>query len=72
MAHTCHAKNCKVEVPPSMFMCKPHWYRLPRRLRNAVWDAYVPGQEDRKDPSGEYIDIAREAIDWLEQHGGSE
>jgi hypothetical protein len=63
--HTCHAKSCTVEVPPAMFMCKPHWYRLPRTMRRAVWVAYVPGQEVRKDPSAHYLQVARTAIDYL-------
>jgi TRAP-type C4-dicarboxylate transport system substrate-binding protein len=54
-----------------MFMCKDHWRRLPKRYRDAVWAAYVEGQEVRKDPTPEYLDAARQAIDWIEQHGGS-
>lgn len=62
MKHTCHAKRCTVSVPPKMFMCKRHWYMVPRDLRAAIWATYVPGQEIRKDPTSEYLDTAMEAI----------
>lgn len=43
MAHTCHAIACDVPVPPAMLMCKPHWFRVPRALRNDVWREYENG-----------------------------
>jgi hypothetical protein len=46
-----------------MFMCGKHWRMVPKPLRDAVWATYVPGQEIRKDPTPEYLDITREAID---------
>lgn len=65
MAHTCHARNCERATPPRMFMCAPHWRRLPQRFKDAIWAAYSPGQERRMDPSREYLDAAREAVNWL-------
>lgn len=43
MAHTCHAIECEVPVPPAMLMCKPHWFRVPLALRNRVWKEYNNG-----------------------------
>mgnify|MGYP001598665579 CR=1 FL=1 len=43
-------------------MCKPHWYMVPMPLRRAVWKAYEEGQEIRKDPTVEYLDVMRAAI----------
>lgn len=63
--HTCHATGCTVAVPPKMFMCRSHWFALPKALRDAIWRTYRPGQEIRKDPSPEYLDAAREAIAYL-------
>jgi hypothetical protein len=63
--HTCHAAGCSTPVPPKMFMCRRHWFMLPKVMRDAVWATYVPGQEVRKDPSREYIDASTEAIRWL-------
>lgn len=67
--HTCHWPGCEKQVPPAMWGCKPHWFALPKWLRNRVWEAYVPGQERRMDPSAEYLDVAREVQDWIEQAG---
>ena len=61
-AHTCHAEGCEVTVPPRMLMCRNHWRLVPKRLQTAVWDAYVPGQERRKDPTPEYLDAAMAAV----------
>ena len=63
--HTCHAEDCDTPVPPRMFMCRYHWFMLPRSMRNAIWREYVPGQEQRKDPSEGYVRVATEAVKWL-------
>lgn len=63
--HLCHARGCKTPVPPLMFMCKPHWFMLPQRMRDAVWAEYVPGQEERKDPTPEYLAVTMECIDYV-------
>lgn len=70
MIHTCHANGCTSRVPPKMFMCRDHWMRLPKRMRDAVWENYVPGQEVRKDPTVEYLRVTREAITWLSKAEG--
>lgn len=62
MRHTCHARDCKTAVPPKMFMCKRHWYMVPKHLRDAIWANYRPGQEITKDPSSEYLEVAMQAI----------
>lgn len=68
MAHLCHAKNCKITVPPRMFMCRKHWFKLSAPIRHAIWEHYVPGQEARKDPSAEYLAIAQVAINYVAAH----
>lgn len=68
--HVCHAMGCEVKTPPSLFMCKPHWFMLPKRLQNAIWNTYVPGQERTKTPSVEYLTAAKEAIAWLAKAEG--
>ena len=66
MAHLCHAKGCPAPVPPKMFMCKPHWFMLPKATRDRVWAVYRPGQEITKDPSNAYMDVTTRAIAWLD------
>jgi len=63
--HLCHAKNCKVQVPPSMFMCRDHWYMLPKVMRDILWALYSPGQEITKTPSQDYLEHAQECIDYV-------
>lgn len=63
--HTCHWPGCNKQVPPAMWGCKPHWFRLPARLRNAIWNAYGIGQEVTMTPSREYLDVATEVQRWI-------
>ena len=63
MTHSCHARRCPVTVPPRMLMCPLHWRMVPKRLQRLVWDTYQPGQEQRKDPTMEYLAAAEAAID---------
>lgn len=60
--HTCHAEGCRKTVSERMHMCKSHWWMVPKPLRDALWDAYVHGQEIRKDPSSEYLVAAERCI----------
>lgn len=66
--HQCHCPHCTTAVPPRLFGCKSCWYALPKRLRDAIWDTYVPGQEVRKDPSPEYLAAAHTAVEWLREN----
>lgn len=63
--HTSHWPGCERQVPPAMWGCKGHWFKLPQYLRDAIWEAYVPGQEIRMDPSEEYLDVAYEVQCWI-------
>lgn len=65
MTHTCHAMNCKRVVSPKMFMCLTHWRMVPNFLQREIWAAYIPGQEIRKDPTPEYLDVARRVIEFV-------
>jgi hypothetical protein len=62
MTHRCHAEGCDQQIPPRLFMCADDWRLVPPALQRAIWRAYVPGQEVRKDPTTEYVVVAREAI----------
>lgn len=63
--HTCHATNCKTPVPPAMFMCRRHWFSLPKRLRDRIWATYREGQEDDWQPSRAYCLTAIECVKFL-------
>lgn len=70
MSHLCHASHCRVEVPPSKFMCKKHWAMLPKKMQDDIWNAYKDGQEILKLPSREYARIAVRAVFWLAKKEG--
>lgn len=44
-----------------MWGCKPHWFMLPKELRDRIWGTYRPGQEIEQNPSDEYLAAARAA-----------
>lgn len=68
MNHHCHAKHCKVEVPPKMLMCYKHWKLVPQPLQSAVWEHYQRGQEERMvAPTSEWHEAADAAIDHVYQ-----
>lgn len=64
--HTCHAKDCEIQVHPAYFMCFSHWKMVPADLQKQIWLHYQPGQEKGQvRPSKEYLQIAREAINYV-------
>lgn len=65
MPHTCHATECNVAVPPEMFMCKRHWFALPKRLRDRIWATYRLGQCDDWNISHDYADAARKCVVFI-------
>ena len=62
LEHTCHARLCSVAVPPERLMCKRHWFKVPKKIRDAVWATYRPGQCDDKQPAAEWHRAADAAI----------
>jgi hypothetical protein len=70
--HSCHWPGCTVQVAPALWGCKPHWMRLPQRLRQRIWAAYQPGQERTLTPSDEYLEAAKAVDEWIAAHSGPE
>ncbi len=66
--HTCHWPGCGKKVPPAMWGCRPHWFSLPKNLRDRIWATYRPGQEITKTPSPAYMDAAKEVQAWIAQN----
>lgn len=48
-----------------MWGCKPHWFALPKPIRDEIWRTNRPGQEISKTPSPDYLTAARAARDWI-------
>jgi hypothetical protein len=67
-AHDCHWPGCGKQVPPAMWGCSQHWFKIPRVLRTKLWFAYRAGQEDTFDPSAEYLAVAKEIQAWIVEY----
>jgi hypothetical protein len=70
-AHHCHWPGCDRQVPPAMWGCKIHWYRLPAEIRRDIWNAYRPGQERTQTPSRAYVEAAQRAQEWIAAYGAN-
>ena len=66
--HHCHWPGCAMQVPPAMWGCSSHWYRLPAALRNLIWHTYRPGQEVTMTPSDAYVRAAAKVQAWIAEH----
>lgn len=68
--HACHWPGCETQIPPAMWGCSHHWYRLPAAIRTRIWSTYRIGQERVGSmPSAEYIAAAKAAQEWIAQNG---
>lgn len=67
--HGCHWPGCDKQVPPAMWGCKPHWFKLPKRLRDRIWLTYAIAQEMDMSPSEDYLAAAQDVQDWIAAHG---
>jgi hypothetical protein len=63
--HVCHWPGCETQVPPAMWGCRGHWFKLPKALRDKVWETYRPGQEIDRRPSEAYMNVANEVQAWI-------
>lgn len=63
--HECHWPGCAKQVPPAQWGCGPHWFKLPKYLRDLIWATYRPGQEISMTPSAEYLDAANAVQQWI-------
>lgn len=41
--HQCPVAACTVAVDAAYLMCRAHWQRVPKPLRDAVWATYADG-----------------------------
>ena len=72
--HHCAALDCAAKIPRKMLMCKPHWYALPKPMRDAIWSNYQEGQENEGGPrlSASYVDNVRAAVAYLSEKDGKQ
>lgn len=67
--HGCHWTGCTKQVPPAVWGCSQHWFKLPSGLRAQMWAAYEIGQEVSMTPSDEYLDVAQRIEEWITANG---
>ena len=63
--HHCHWPGCNEQVPPAMWGCRAHWFKLPKPLRDRIWATYDPGQEIDGSPTEAYLDAAEAVQEWI-------
>ncbi len=68
--HSCHWPGCPKQVPPAMWGCREHWYKIPKDLRDRIWSTYRPGQEIDMNPSTAYLAAANAVQEWIEEQTG--
>jgi hypothetical protein len=61
-----------MRVPPEMFMCRRHWFSLPKAMRDAIWRTYRAGQCDDWNISAGYADAASAAVRFIAAKEGRE
>jgi hypothetical protein len=55
----CAVSGCAEQIDPSRLMCRGHWYRVPRELRDLVWATWRSGDGAL---SPEHLEAVRLAI----------
>jgi hypothetical protein len=68
-AHLCPVGGCRAKVRRDRLMCAPHWYQVPRPLRDAVWAAWQSGAGAGTPAHTAAITAAIAAVDRLRGHG---
>jgi len=61
--HRCKWNGCHRTIASTLYMCAEHWFRLPRALRNELWDGYRRGIT-----SNQYVAADEQIQDWVALH----
>jgi hypothetical protein len=66
--HDCAAPGCRKSVKSDQLMCKRHWYKVPKDLRDEVWATWRNVKRDRES----YHDARDRAIKSLLKKDGAD
>lgn len=69
MTGVCQLPTCETRVGRGQLMCRPHWFKVPQRLRqevNAAWRLFRKGSEHRI----AYFEVRDEAIRVVAEQEG--
>jgi hypothetical protein len=56
---SCRIPACPASVAPGRLMCRPHWYQVPKLLRDRIWATWQSGAGAL---SPEYRQAVRDAV----------
>jgi len=65
-AHLCPVGGCQQDVRADRLMCRPHWYQVPKPLRDTVWATWRSGEAARSPEHAAAIRAAIVAVDLAE------
>lgn len=66
MNHHCHANGCTWATERRLFMCLPHWRKVPSHLQAAVWAAYrAQPNATQRARSIDYMQACAEAVEHV-------
>jgi len=69
--HKCAAEGCEKIVPSDMLMCRKHWFKVPKDIRDRVWASYRGGMDAEYDVAvAAAVDAIRKREDDAEDEGG--
>ncbi|MEI6417478.1 MAG: hypothetical protein WCO82_00275 [Sphingomonadales bacterium] len=40
VARACAAPGCDQQAKPGQLMCRPHWFQVPKPIRDAIWSTW--------------------------------
>lgn len=63
MPHKCPRPPCDKQVADDQLACRPHWFELPKAMRDEIWAAY---REDGPG-TGRHSTAITEAVDWYRE-----
>jgi hypothetical protein len=61
-SHECPAAGCTRNVGQHMLMCRPHWFMVPKPLRDDAWGAWAGGMGAGSPEHHDAIMAAIEAV----------
>ena len=64
--HQCPVGGCQQDVRADRLMCRPHWYTVPKPLRDIVWATWRSGEAASSIEHMAAIRVAIAAVDEVE------
>lgn len=72
MTHKCPKDGCGIDMPTQLLACRPHWYSIPRPVRDEINYAWKLFQKASRDDLGvlrlaqkRYVAARKAAIECL-------